>query len=147
MSVRTKISIFILLVLGLHALPVLSYQGVRQTRWPFLLWAMYAQSYPPGPIQALSRRLVATSPQGTTRQISNKDVGLSRPVFRGTYLQRFGRGDTSAARWLVDRLNQVGPDSVTELRLETLRYQLVDSGITAETLPVVVYPPKPQATR
>ena len=147
MSARSGISAFILLVLGLHALPLLSYQGVRQTRWPFLLWAMYAQSYPPGPIEALSGKLLAISRQGTIRQVTNTDIGLPGAVFRGTYLARFRRGDTSAGRWLFDRINDVGSDSVKELRLETLRYRLVDSGITADTLPLVVYPREPQARR
>ena len=49
MQTRTRISLFILLILGLHAIPVLWYQGERQTRWPFLAWAMYARSFPPGP--------------------------------------------------------------------------------------------------
>jgi hypothetical protein len=147
MSVRTRVSILILLILGLHALPVLSYQGTRQTRWPFLAWAMYAQSYPPGPIEAVTRRLVATSRHGTSRPIAYRDVGLTSPGFSSNYLQPLGRGDTSAARRLVDRLNRLGPDSVAQLRLETIRYRMVDSGVAVDTLPVVVYSANPQATR
>jgi len=147
MSVRTRISILILLIVGLHALPVLSYQGTRQTRWPFLAWAMYAESYPPGPIEVVTRQLVATSRNGTSRLITYRDVGLSSPGLSSGYLRPFGRGDTSAGRWLVDRLNRVGPDSVAELRLQTFRYRLVDSGVVVDTLPVVVYPANPQAAR
>jgi hypothetical protein len=146
-SARARISAFILLVLGLHALPVLSYQGMRQTRWPFLVWAMYAQSYPAGPVETLRWRLFATSREGRTREITSDDVGLSGPGFKVSYVARFARGDMPTGRWLFDRLNAVGPDSVTQLRLETIRYRLVDSGITADTLPVVVYPPNPQPTR
>lgn len=147
MNVRTRVSLFILLILGLHALPILSYQGVRQTRWPFLLWAMYAQSTPPGPIEALTRQLVATSREGTRRVITSKDVGLTLPGFASNYLAPFSRGDTSAARWLVDRLNRLGPDSIAELRLETTRSRLVDSGIALDTLPPVVFPAAPRVER
>jgi hypothetical protein len=141
------VSLFLLLVLGLHAVPVLFYQGTRQTRWPFLAWAMYAQSYPPGPIEAFTRQLFAISRHGTRRAINYKDVGLSSPGFSSGYLAPFGRGVTAAGRWLVDRLNRVGPDSVAELRLETLRYRLVDSGVALDTLPPVVYSAQHRATR
>jgi hypothetical protein len=146
-SARTKITAFILLIVGLHALPVLSYQGAQQTRWPFLTWAMYAQSYPPGPIQALVRQLVAVSAHGTTRPITSKDVGLTTPAFESRFIRPFSRGDTSAGRWLVDRLNRFGPDSVAQLQLESLRYRLVDSGIAVDTLPDVVYVPTGRDTR
>jgi hypothetical protein len=146
-STRTKVSAFILLIVGLHALPVLSYQGARQTRWPFLTWAMYAQSYPPGPIEAFVRRLVAVSADGTTRPITYKDVGLTVPALESRYVRPWSRGDTSAGRWLVDRLNRVGPDSVTQLRLKSLRYRLVASGIAVDTLPDLVYTPTPRDPR
>jgi hypothetical protein len=147
-SARAKISAFIVLVLGLHALPVLSWQGAQQTRWPFLVWAMYAQSTPPGPIQAFVSQLVAVSPHGTTREITSRDVGLSVPALASRYTRPFSRGDTSAGRWLVDRLNRVGQDSVAQIRLQTLRYRLVESGIAVDTLPDVVYPPTtPPTTR
>jgi hypothetical protein len=147
-SARTKISAFILLVLALHALPVLSYQGAQQTRWPFLVWAMYARSTPPGPIQAFMYQLSAVSAHGTTRTITAKDIGLSTPGFNGLYIGPFSRGDTSAGRWLLDRLNRIGPDSVAQIRLQRLQYRLIDSGIAVDTLPGVVYPPAtPSTTR
>jgi hypothetical protein len=146
-SVRTRISLFILLVLGLHALPVLSYQGNRQTRWPILAWAMYAQSIPPGPIEAENRELIAISRHGTSRVVRYREVGLSSPGFASAYLAPLSRGDTSAARRLIDRLNRLGPDSVAELRLVIARYRLVDSGVAVDTLPVAVFPAAPQATR
>lgn len=146
MSTRTKVSAFILVIVGLHALPVLSYQGAQQTRWPFLTWAMYAQSYPPGPIQAFVRQLVAVSADGTTRPITSHDVGLTVPALESRFVRPWSRGDTAAGRWLVDRLNRVGPDSIAQLRLESLRYRLVHSGIAVDTLPAVVYPAS-RATR
>jgi hypothetical protein len=147
-SARTRISAFILVVLGLHALPVLSYQGAQQTRWPFLVWAMYARSSKPGPIQAFMYQLSAVPTHGATRKISAKDVGLSTPAYNGLYIGPFSRGDTSAGRWLVDRLNRIGPDSVSQIRLQILQYRLVPSGVAVDTLPGVVYPPAtPAATR
>jgi hypothetical protein len=138
---KSSISVFILLILGLHAVPVLFYQGLRQTRWPFLLWAMYAQSYPPGPIEAMRRQLTAITASGTKRPVTYKDVGLTLPGFTGNYVMPLGRGDTSAGRWLIGRLNQVGPDTVVGLQLQTIRWRLVDSGIAFDTLPGIVYPP------
>lgn len=139
MGVKTRISLFILLVLGLHVLPVVSYQGVRQTRWPFLTWAMYARSYPPGMIDMVTRKLIAISPRGMQREVSYRDVGLSLPAFNNNYLESFARGDSAAAEWLIDRLNRVGSDSVTELRLGVIRYRLTDSGVAVDTLPDMVY--------
>jgi hypothetical protein len=108
---------------------------------------MYAQSYPAGPIEAFVRRLVAVSASGTTRPINYKDVGLTVPALESRYIRPWSRGDTSAGRWLVDRLNRVGPDSVAQLRLKTLRYRLVASGIAVDTLPDLVYVPTPRDTR
>ena len=142
MTAKTRVSAFLIVVLGLHALPVLSYQGLRQTRWPFLAWAMYARSYPPGPIEADLRELVAVSPDGTRHEVDPRDVGLSGPAFRTNYLGPFSRGDTTAGRWLVDRLNRLGADSVVQVRLEAVRYRLVDGdpGVAVDTLDVVAYP-------
>jgi hypothetical protein len=147
MSARTRISLFILLILGLHAIPVLSYQGVRQTRWPFLTWAMYARSYPPGPIDLVMRELIAVAPDGKPREVNYWDVGLSSPAFKNNYLEPFSRGDSAAARWLVERLDRVGPDSVAELRLEIVRHRLVESGVAVDTLPGMVFAVRPEGGR
>ena len=147
MSARTKISAFILVVLALHALPVLSYQGAQQTRWPFLVWAMYARSTPPGPIEAFVNQLFAVAPSGAVRKITYKDVGMSSPALAAIYTRPFSRGDSSAGRWLVDRLNRLGADSVAQVGVRVIRYRLVDSGIAVDTLPDVVYPPATPATR
>ena len=134
-------------MLGLHALPVLSYQGARQDRWPFLTWAMYARSYPAGPIDVDIRQLVAVTASGNRRVIVQKNVGLSTPTFNNNYLAPFGRGDTAAGRSLIDRLNRAGGDSVVQLRLETYRYRLVDPGVAKDTLTPIVFPATPTAAR
>jgi hypothetical protein len=127
---------------------VLSYQGAQQTRWPFLVWAMYARSTPPGPIEAFVNQLFAVLPDGTVRKINYKDVGFSAPARAAIYTRPFSRGDSTAGRWLVDRLNRLGPDSVVQVGVRVIRYRLVDSGIAVDTLPDVVYPPTtPTTTR
>jgi hypothetical protein len=134
-------------MLGLHALPVLSYQGARQTRWPFLTWAMYARSYPAGPIEVETRQLVATWRSGASRAVTQYDVGLSWPAYNNGYLAPISRGDSAAARWVIGRLNRFGGDSVAEIRMQTIRYRLIDPGVATDTLPVLVYPTSPSAAR
>jgi hypothetical protein len=134
-SNKTWISLFILLVLGLHAVPVLSYQGVRQTRWPFLAWAMYAKSYPPGPITATMRKIVGTSAGGKREEITPKLVGLSGAAFRNAYGVPLWKGDSAAARELMDRINRGRRDPVRELRLESIEYRLGNHGVVVDTAP------------
>jgi len=43
-------------------------------------------------------------------------------------------------------MNRLGPDSVAQIRLETYRYRLGESGVALDTLPPVVYPPTTPAT-
>jgi len=138
-SPRTRVSLFILLLLGLHALPVLSYQGERQTRWPFLAWAMYARSYPPGPVDMDVRRVVATFASGRRGQVTANEVGLPGPAFRKIYVTPIFKGDTAPAQQLISRLNAHASDRVVELRYEGERYELGDSGVTKQPLPVLTF--------
>jgi hypothetical protein len=139
-SNKTWISLFILLVLGLHALPVLSYQGVRQTRWPFLVWAMYAKSYPPGPITATMRKIVGTSASGKQEEVTPKLVGLSGPAFRNAYGVPLWKGDSAAARELMDKINRERRDALVELRLESIQYRLGANGIVMDTAATRTFP-------
>jgi hypothetical protein len=147
MQVKTRISLLILLVIGLHAVPVLSYQGERQTRWPFLAWAMYAQSYPPGPITVATRRLIATSASGKEERVNPQDVGLPTPAFRKTYILPLWKGDSTPAYELIQRLNRDRHDPVVRLRLEGERQTLADTGIVKEALPVLTYQAHPAGSR
>jgi hypothetical protein len=140
MKYKTGVSVFIILVLALHALPVLSYQGVRQTRWPFLAWAMYAKSYPPGPIVVTIRRIFGVSTDGRRREVTPYLVGLSGPAFRNTYLLPLENGDSAVARRLANTVNREGRDIMAQLRLETTQYRLVDSGVVVDTAPPVTFP-------
>ena len=139
MSPRTRVSLFIVLLLGLHALPVLSYQGERQTRWPFLAWAMYARSYPPGPVDMDVRRVVATFASGRRGEVTANQVGLPGPAFRKIYVTPIFKGDTAPARQLISRMNAQGSDKVVELRYEGERYELGDSGVAKQPLPVLTF--------
>ena len=143
MSNKTWISLFILLVLALHAVPVLSYQGVRQTRWPFLAWAMYAKSYPPGPVIVTMRKIVGTSAGGKREEVTPKMVGLSKPAFRNAYGVPLGKDDSAAARQLMDRINRGRRESLVELRLETIQYRLTDTGVAVDTAPAKIFPASP----
>jgi hypothetical protein len=144
MKNKAAISIFILLVIALHALPAVSYQGVRQTRWPFLAWAMYAKSYPPGPIEVIDRRVFALSVDGKRREVTPWLVGLSGPAFRDAYLLPLENGDSATARRLVNVVGRYDRDSTAQLRLETTQYRLVDTGVVVDRAPAVTFPTVPQ---
>jgi hypothetical protein len=146
MQAKTRISLFLLLVIGLHALPVLSYQGNRQTRWPILAWAMYARSYPPGPVEVMMRRLTATSSNGKEEEVTWKLVGLPWPAFRNAYITPLAKGDSTAASELIHRLNRDREAPVVQLRLEAERFTLADTGVVKEALPVLTYRADPSAS-
>jgi hypothetical protein len=133
---KVWISGLILVVLGLHALPVVSYQGHRQTRWPFLAWAMYARSFPPGPIETMDRSLTGTTASGTEEEVTAWLVGLSRPAFRNAYMNPLFEGDSTVARELLGRINRNREDRFVEIRTSGKRYRLTDDGILTEDLPV-----------
>ena len=139
MQPKTRISLFILLILGLHAIPVLWYQGERQTRWPFLAWAMYARSFPPGPIDMTTRRLVATLASGKEEQLTAGLVGLPAPAFQKTYVAAAWKGDSAPAYELIRRLNRVATDPIVQLRFEGETQTLVDSGVVTTPLPVITF--------
>ncbi len=144
---KVLISILILLAIGLHALPVLSYQGLRQTRWPFLGWAMYARSYPPGPVQITTRRLIATTAGGSEEEVTPALVGLSRSAYRNTYLVPLREGDSTAAHELLARLNRARDDRLVGVRLVGQQHTLADTGVVNEPLPVVTYQADPSASK
>jgi hypothetical protein len=133
------ISALILVVLGLHAIPVISYQGHRQTRWPFLAWAMYARSFPPGPIETMDRTLVGTTAAGSAEEVTASLVGLPRPAFRNMYINPLFEGDSARARELLARINQGRNDPILEIRTSGKRYSLTDDGVLEEDLPVFTF--------
>ena len=144
---RTWISIAILTVIALHALPILSYQGYRQTRWPILAWAMYARAYPPGPVQTETRRLIGVTQSGSRLEITSGLAGVPRPAMGKAFVRPMLQGDSAQAAELFRRLNRSRPDPVIEIRIEQERYAVVDSGLVHEVLPVISYHAAPPAVR
>lgn len=135
---KTLISIVILLVIGLHAVPVL-YRSERGTLWPFMQWAMYKNSRKPGPIDVHQRRILAISSKGARDTVTPHLLGLSITVLKQRYLGPLGTGDLSSAPELIDRLNRNRDDPVVELRLEGETYTVTDTGIARRDDPVVTY--------
>jgi len=133
------ISAFILLVIGLHAVPLLFYQGHRQTTWPFLAWGMYAKAYPAGPIETMDRFLKGTTAAGTEEEITPRMIGLTKPTFRNHYMNPIYRGDTTVALELLDRVNRDRTDPFVELRTVGIKYILADTAVVQESLPVQSY--------
>ena len=135
---KTLISLVILLVIGLHAVPVL-YRSERGTLWPFMQWSMYKNSRKPGPVDVRQRRLLAISAKGATDTVTPHLVGLSITVLKQRYLVPIATGDLSPAPELIDRLNRHRDDPVVELRLESATYTVTDTGIARTGNPVVTY--------
>lgn len=144
---KRLVSLFIVLAIGLHAVPVVFYQGQRQTRWPFLAWAMYAKSLPPGPIETRQRRLIGVTAGGEEEAVTSPLVGVSKSTFGRYYVQPMGRGDSARARELIERLNRRRDVPIVELRLEGETYSVSDTGIVKETHPTVSFPADPSAGR
>jgi hypothetical protein len=143
---KTLVSIVIVLVIGLHAVPVL-YRSERGTLWPFMQWAMYKNSRKPGPIDAHLRRILAITAAGRSDTVTPRLVGLSITVLQQRYLGPIAKGDLSSAPELIDRLNRHRDDPVVELRLEGETYTVTDTGIIRTDDPVVTYRPGPLEPR
>jgi hypothetical protein len=132
-------SLFIILVIGLHALPVISYQGNRQTRWPFLSWSMFAQPVPPGPIQ-MTRRFIYGFTAGARRELITASlVGINQSTYGRGFVRPMAQGDTAVAQRLFRRLNDRRDDPFVELRVETEVSTLVGDSVVKQSLPPVSY--------
>ena len=145
-SSKAWVSIFILLVIMLHAVPVLS-PLLKKRTWPFLDWTMYSKSRPPGPIQAEKRRIIGVTSTGRKEHVTPFLVGLSPFVLRASYEQPMWRGDSSAARQLFTRLNLQRRDPFVELRLESEMYTVTDTGLFKQKKPVATYRSGPLPSR
>jgi hypothetical protein len=136
---KTWISLAILTVIALHALPILSYQGYRQTRWPILAWAMYARSYPAGPVQTDRRRLVGVTAGGTRIPINNAMAGVPLAAMGKAFIRPLLQRDSATAQVLFARLNRDRTDPVTEIRVEVELFEVSDTGLVTRKLPPVTY--------
>jgi hypothetical protein len=139
---RTKlfISILILLVLALHAVPVL-HAGLRKRMWPFMVWSMYKNSRPAGPIKAYKRRIIAITAKGQRERVTGELVGSTGFAVSRQYTGLLANGDSSAAQDLFRRLNPVRKDPFVELHLEGESYTVTDTGVVKQRIPVLIYRP------
>jgi hypothetical protein len=145
-SYKLAVSLAILLVIALHAVPVLN-PGQSRRLWPFLMWAMYKNSRPPGAIFANKRTMTGTTASGDTMAVTAELVGLGPPAMIRMYLRPMLAGDLGAARRFLRRINREREDPVVELRLAGQVYTVTDTGIATQDLPVTTYRVDPSESR
>jgi hypothetical protein len=143
---KTAISIAIVLVIALHAVPVLSAR-IRLRTWPFLEWTMYHNALAAGPVRADVRRLVAVTSSGREMAVDKNLAGVSSFVLIRQYIQPIQAGDSSAARRLLVRLNRERDDSFVEIRLKVETYTVTDTGLVRTVQPVITYRNDSQSSR
>ena len=129
-SPKVWASVWIILAVGLHAVPILLRQRQNQTTWPWLVWAMYKDSRPAGPIVGERRRLSGVTEAGRQIHIDEDSVGVSRFVVNRTYVMPWLQGDTTAAPRLFAQLNQRRPDPLVEINLSVETYTVTDAGMS-----------------
>jgi hypothetical protein len=135
---KVWISIFILLVISLHAVPVLS-AGLRRKIWPFLEWGMYKGSRPPGTIKTVKRQIIGVTSKGNRQELTPEFLGSSQFAIQGLYEMPMWRGDSAAAQKLFTRLNRQREDPFLELRLESATYTVTDTGVARKDNPAITY--------
>jgi hypothetical protein len=135
---KAWISIGILVVIGLHAVPVLS-AGLRKQVWPFLDWAMYKDSRAPGPIQVKKKRIFAVTQSGRKERVTPTLLGSTGYGLHALYEVPMLRNDSAAARDLFKRLNVQRQDPFVELRVESETYTVSDTGVVRKDNPVITY--------
>jgi hypothetical protein len=156
------ISVLILLVIGLHALPVLQgLLGKKQTFWPIMSWSMYRGSHSSQrPVQTAIRRTFAVTSAGHEFDIESEfakprrslfnlfpgrieddtdALGLGYFAYARFYLRPMWEGDAHAAQGFAERLNRGREDPIVELRLESETHKVTNSGIIKELNPALVY--------
>ena len=144
---KTFASIFILLAIGLHAVPVLLDRGQRQIAWPFLVWSMYKDARPAGPITGWKTRVTATTSSGKTELVNTDLVGLSGSTIGRMFIQPWGKGDTTAARRLLLRLNRGRAEPFVEIQMARETYMVSDTGLIRADPPVLTYQLSSQGSR
>ena len=135
------ISITIVLIIGLHTLPVLQeLRGNRQTFWPIMAWGMYRKSYDTSrSIKTSIRRIIGITIQNNIVQVSAFDAGLGHFGFHRLYVNPMLAGDTFAARRLAALVNRERNDFIVELRLQAETYTITETGISKEASSIMTY--------
>lgn len=140
------ISLGILAVIGLHAVPVLS-AGLRKQIWPLLDWGMYKESRAPGPIQVKKKRIVAVTQTGRKERVTPTLLGSTGYGLHALYEVPMLRNDSAAAQDLFKRLNVQRQDLFVELRVESETYTVSDTGVVKRDNPVITYRAAPSPSR
>ena len=140
-NTKAWVSLWIVLAVSLHGVPVVLRQGPNATTWPWLPWAMYKDSRPPGPIVAERRRLSALTESGRTVTVEQDSAGLSRFVVNRTYVRPWLLGDTAAAPRLFAHLNARRSDPFVQLRLSVETYVVTDTGMAVRRRTLSYKPP------
>jgi hypothetical protein len=136
---KALLSTLILLAIGLHVVPML-HAGERKRLWPFLVWAMYKNSRPGGPVETNVRHLVGVTSDGQRVDVDDGTVGLGYPAIERMYIRPMLDGDSASAQRLAARLNRWrAEEPLAEIRIESERYTVTDSGIVRRANPVVAY--------
>jgi hypothetical protein len=135
---KTLASVVILLVIGLHAVPVIQ-SAERGTLWPFMVWAMYKHSRPPGPVEVNQRHILAVTATGVRDSVTPDLLGLSITVLDQRYHRPLMKGDTAVVPGLLERLNRGRSDPYVELHLVSETYTITDTGLARAKNPVVIY--------
>ncbi len=135
---KVPISMAIVLIIGLHAVPVL-HSGERTTLWPFLHWAMYKEARPAGPIEVHKRRIIAVTVKGVREEVTPHLLGLSISMLGRLYLRPLWARDSAAARQLFGRLNRQRQDRFVEFHLESETYTVTDTGMVKRDNPAITF--------
>ncbi|HKU63282.1 MAG TPA: hypothetical protein VJQ44_18925 [Gemmatimonadales bacterium] len=131
-SPKAWVSLWIVLAVTLHAVPIALRQRQNQTTWPWLTWAMYKDSRPAGPIEGERRRLSGLTQAGHQVVIDEDSVGLSKFVVNRLFIRPWQLGDTTAAPRLFAQLNQRRRDPLVKIRLSVESYTVTDSGMAVQ---------------
>jgi hypothetical protein len=135
---KSLTAIVILLVLGLHLIPIVS-RAERDTVWPFMIWAMYKHSRPAGPVEVNQRYILAVTASGARDTVTPELLGLSITILDQRFHRPLMGGDTTVVPALFERLNQGRSDPYVELRLVSETYTVTDTGLARRRNPVVTY--------
>jgi hypothetical protein len=131
-------SAVIVLVIGLHAVPVIS-SAERDTLWPFMVWSMYKHSRAAGPIEVHQRHFLAVTASGVRDTVTPELLGVSITVLTQRYLRPLLTGDTTVVPRILERLNRGRTDPYVELNLVSETYTATDTGLTRRENPVLIY--------
>jgi hypothetical protein len=131
---KLTISILIILVVGLHGLPVLlNLQGKKDRIWPIMGWSMYRNARDSHqPVQAVIRRLIGVTVRDNKVDIKPEHGGLGYYAFYPLYLRPMWQGNASTAQELAARVNAYRDDPIVEFRLTSETYTVTNHGLVKE---------------